>query len=150
MLCPAYNDQNNGIKHGKSKYYEEQIKHYIISNPNITADAAYQYFNNGDCTLKPRTFKDKYYKIRSSINNTNNYQINTIPNKQYTIDQPTQQSYNNAFNELKYVIHKLGLNTDLVSQRTKQILLSALCSVDNDGKLTNECLVRNIAPNINV
>ena len=155
--CPIYNHQLNQYKFSKNKWYQQQIHSYIQQHGNNTAQQAFEYFNNGDCSWTYRTFSDHYYRIRNIVNNNNNNSTsNTVnsccapltPNKQSVINNPTTGDINNIITELRTVINQLHNKTDKVSVKTKQILVSAISTVDNNGTLTNINTIKYMYPNI--
>ena len=86
---------------------------------NHTAQRTFEYFNNGCCQWAFRMFSDQYYRIRNTMNNSNNNAINSCcANKQQVIDNPTTSDRNNIIADLKTILKELH-------NQTKQILISA-------------------------
>ena len=138
-------------KFGKSKWYQQQIQSYLQQHPEDTAKHAFKYFNNGDCPWTNRTFCDHYYRMRNILNRDNNTNTSCAPltpNQQEVINNPTTGDINNIITELRTVINQLHNKTDKVSVKTKQILVSAISTVDNNGTLTNSNTIKYMYPNI--
>ena len=63
--------------------------------------------------------------------------ITPIP-KATAVTKPTPSELDNILKELRAVLTKLGVKKDQPTQQTKQTILSAICTVDNNGKITRD------------
>ena len=142
--CPVYNDQLNHTKSAKTNYYKQQIHKYKQEHPTHTADDAFSHFNNGDCKWAKRTFKNYFYNKKVSQN-----QISMKTKKQYQPKYvPTKQDTTNVIQQLQLILSRLRKRTDTVSVQAKQIILSSIACIDNNGKCTNKDMIRHVYPKI--
>ena len=127
-----------------------EIKQYIEQQlTKITAEKAWEYFDNKDIPFTQGTFINKYCKIHTQIRNN----INTLPTplraKKNTSAIPNNQSLTTAIQSIKAVVTQLGTKTDEQSTQTRQTLLSAIACVDDGDKITNKDVIKYIYPSCN-
>ena len=72
-----------------------------------------------------------------------------VPKQQTANNNPTPTNITTVIEQIRPVLSQLGTKKDKDTQVMKEIILSTAGTVDDNGKITNEIIIKYLAPNAN-
>ena len=121
-----------------------ELNIHLQQHPQHTVNEAFESFNDGDCTI----FINLHYRMRCNITNNRTNTPVLEPSKQQLTNIPATAETNDIITEIKAVLSELPNNTGKISVETKQMLLSAMSTADQNGNITNTKDIKRIHPKI--